>query len=138
MESRKMVRCCIGKKSAGTIESVRYIPLEEFGLWQYLMEHKHGFNITDMKVSVWVDVAEFDRLRHVYSHMDREEVNKMTLFAYSLKDGIHYQIVRFLPRENYDTIKDIIIKHFSNSDDSTGKRYGNMILDELRGFWLKP
>ena len=45
MPSQKLVRCEIRPRATKQAGTPRFIPLEIFGLWEYLMATKHGFEI---------------------------------------------------------------------------------------------
>ena len=45
MASQKLVRCEIRRNGAERDEQVRYVPLEIYGLWEYLMTRRHGFEV---------------------------------------------------------------------------------------------
>jgi len=57
MASQKLVRCELKRPEAGT-GTVRYVPLEIFGLWEFLMRTKHGFDVAGSIASLWIDVDE--------------------------------------------------------------------------------
>ena len=46
MASQKLVRCEIRRPDSAGGPTVRYVPLEIFGLWEFLMRTKHRFEVT--------------------------------------------------------------------------------------------
>ena len=53
METIEIVRCKVAK-NPGEEGSVRYIPLEIFEMWRFLMERVHSLLVIDPIISVWV------------------------------------------------------------------------------------
>ena len=49
-----MVRCRLDSRDEDPVRALRYVPLDEFGLWRYLMEHRHGRQVTVEEISIWV------------------------------------------------------------------------------------
>ena len=45
MTSQKLVRCRIRRHDDPTGGTVRYVPLEIYGLWEFLMREKHQFEV---------------------------------------------------------------------------------------------
>src|SRR6267154_2528808 len=58
MASQKLVRCEIRRPDSQGDATVRYVPLEIYGLWEFLMRTKHRFEITRSVASLWIDVDE--------------------------------------------------------------------------------
>ena len=57
MASQKLVRCEIRRRGASVAGSPRFIPLEIFGLWEYLMSSKHDFEVVNPRASLWLDMG---------------------------------------------------------------------------------
>lgn len=143
MESMKMIRCFLGKPTprpesadgAPPERSVRFIPLEEFELWKFMMENKHGLSVSDASVSVWVDQEEFDRLRAVYARAATLlKVRKLSFFAYSEEDSIDYQATRFVAQDECEKVKEIILGHLREGPHGQRK---HLVVQETEGFWLQ-
>src|SRR4030095_7090916 len=49
-----MVRCRLDASEEESPRTLRYVPLDEFGLWRYLMEHRHHRDVWSEEVSIWV------------------------------------------------------------------------------------
>ena len=49
MASQKLIRCEVRPQGSTSPGSPRFVPLEIFGLWEYLMTHKHDFDIGSTK-----------------------------------------------------------------------------------------
>jgi hypothetical protein len=56
--SQKLVRCEILHPRDSHTVSTRFVPLEIFGLWEFLMTRRHGFEVRDPRASLWLDAEE--------------------------------------------------------------------------------
>ena len=54
MPSQKVVRCELRRKGEQIPAGIRYVPLEIFGLWEYLMSTRHGFEVSVPRASQFV------------------------------------------------------------------------------------
>jgi hypothetical protein len=133
MAKEKIVRCRVSKAEAGTRhESVRYIPLEIYGLWCTLMRERHSFDIDGDCASLWFDI---DGDPHVeYDDADYEKVIRVALSIYSEQDGMFRKIVRYFPSGAYDEIKPRFLAHYAEYFEAS--RFAPKI-EEKRGVWLK-
>ena len=92
MPSQRIVRCEVSRGAAVASTSVRYIPMEIFGLWEYLMVNKHGFNVDGKQASLWIDAEESPDIRSSETRFD--DVTEVTLFVYSDTDGMFSRVTR--------------------------------------------
>jgi hypothetical protein len=129
MASQKLVRCQIrarGSKSAG---SSRFIPLEIFGLWEYLMTHKHDFEVVTPRASLWLDME--DSPETAYSEQQYERVTEVTAFVYSNRDEMFTRACRYFRSEECDTLKPIFLSHYQSAGDKLQTQ-----VRERQGIWL--
>lgn len=110
MPSQRIVRCEI-TRGTDTRLSVRYIPMEIFGLWEYLMTTKHGFAVRSRQASLWIDAEESPDIRSSESRFD--EVTEVTLFVYSNDEGMFSRVMRYFPTEEYSELRDIFLRHYA-------------------------
>jgi hypothetical protein len=130
MPSQKLVRCEV--KSTASPASARYIPMEIYGLWEYLMVHKHGFDVRNCGASLWIDVEESPEV--AYSESSYERVTEVTLFVYSEQDGMFTRVCRYFPTEHYPELKRIFLSHYSEPD---ARLEGSPQLREKEGIWIR-
>src|SRR6185369_3773313 len=93
MASQKLVRCHIRAKGSRGEGSARFIPLEIFGLWEYLMTHKHDFEVVSPRASLWLDME--DSPETAYSDQQFERVTEVTAFVYSNRDEMFTRACRY-------------------------------------------
>ena len=112
MASQKLVRCEIKRPENGANPTVRYVPLEIYGLWEYLMRHRHQFEVTDNVASLWIDVDENPEA--AYGEGQYERVTEVTLLRYSEQDGMFGRVSRYFPTQDYPELKKLLLKHYES------------------------
>jgi hypothetical protein len=130
--SQKIVRCEIRRKDDGTGSTVRYVPLEIYGLWRYLMEEKHRFEVVRDETSLWIDVDESPEI--AYDEPRYEPVTEVSLFLYSDPAGMYSRVSRYFPSADYEKLKSIFLSHYL-----PGKRAGDpeLPMRERPGVWIR-
>jgi hypothetical protein len=110
MASLKMVRCLV-HRGAPSKPSLRFVPLEVFGLWTYLMRHRHGFQVIDSETSIWMDVEDGPELSVSSDHLER--VDEICLHVFSEKDGMFRRICRYFQVAERDSLTRILLRHYA-------------------------
>lgn len=131
MASQKLVRCEI-RKSSEAPRTVRYVPLEIYGLWEFLMRNKHRFEVSDCVASLWIDVDENPEI--VFGENDYERVTEVTLLRYSETDGMFSRVNRYFPTVEYPTLKDLLLRHYESVREPGAP---NLQLKERQGVWIR-
>lgn len=131
MASQKLVRCEI-RKSDDAPPTVRYVPLEIYGLWEYLMRNKHRFEVTTSVASLWIDVDENPEI--VFGENDYERVTEVTLLRYSENDGMFSRVSRYFPTSEYPALKGLLLKHYESVREPGAP---NLQLKERQGVWIR-
>ncbi|MBN2369052.1 MAG: hypothetical protein JXO72_01025 [Vicinamibacteria bacterium] len=105
-----MVYCRLDPPSVGDSESVRYVPLSEFGLWKHLMEHRHGRRVRVLSASVWIseDPTEWNS---GYLPGDLAPVVRLR-FETSDSLGMPTRIERFFPALHYPRVQEALFRHY--------------------------
>lgn len=129
MPSQKLVRCEIRHDGNGSGASVRYVPLEIFGLWEFLMTEKHGFSVCDSRASLWLDME--DAPEAAYGESQYERVTEVTVFVYSDRDGMFTRVCRYFPTSDCETLKPIFLAHYPD-----GGRISSQVR-ERPGIWIR-
>jgi hypothetical protein len=109
MPSQKLVRCDI-RRPDGSSSSPRYVPLEIFGLWEFLMTRKHGFHVDSSRASLWLDLE--DAPEAAYGRDQFERVTEVTVFVYSDRDDMFTKVCRYFPSGEVDSLKTIFLGHY--------------------------
>jgi len=131
MPSERLVRCEVARPGSEGSGSTRYVPAEIFGLWTYLMEKKHSFEVRSQEASLWVDVEE--KPEAAYSETQYDRVVEITLLFYSEKDEMFDRVRRYLPLEDYPRLKEILLSHYIKDTGAGGLRPQ---VRERKGIWV--
>ena len=129
MPSQKLIRCEVRRRGSKEAGSARYIPLEIFGLWEYMMEKRHGFEIVKPSASLWLDME--DSPESAYSENQYERVTEVTAFVYSGRDEMFTRCCRYFPSSDVDKLKPIFLSHY----EDTASRLQTHVR-ERQGIWL--
>jgi hypothetical protein len=118
MESINMVRCFLSKNNEESGD-VRYVPLEIFTLWRFLMERVHNLTVNAPVVSVWVPEFAYDQSPENKSAEPVIEVR----FKYSERGGIGRPVTRYFPEDNFEQIFGYFKRHFNESNIMEGVQH---------------
>jgi len=132
MASQKLVRCEIQKPDSTGEPTVRYVPLEIYGLWEYLMRTKHQFKVTQSIASLWIDVDESPEA--AYGENQYERVTEVQLLRYSEQDGMFSRVSRYFPTQEYPLLKSLLLKHYQSVSDPSAPAPQ---LKERPGIWIR-
>ena len=110
MPSQKLVRCHIRRTAQGGADTERFVPLEIFGLWEYLMRAKHEFEIVKPLASLWLDMEDSPEAAYTESQFDR--VTEVTAFVYSGRDEMFMRACRYFPTQECAKLKEIFLSHY--------------------------
>lgn len=129
MSSQKLLRCRIRARGSQAAGSERYIPLEIFGLWEYLMTTRHDFEVVEPSASLWLDME--DSPEAAYLDHQYERVTEVTAFVYSGRDDMFTRARRYFATRDCDRLKGIFLSHYSDE----GARLQTQVR-ERQGIWL--
>jgi len=110
MPSQKLVRCNIRRRAAEGGNTARFVPLEIFGLWEYLMSTKHEFEVVKPLASLWLDMEDSPEAAYTENQFDR--VTEVTAFVYSGRDEMFMRACRYFPTDECDKLKEIFLSHY--------------------------
>jgi hypothetical protein len=129
MASQKLVRCDIARSGDRKGLSTRYVPLEIFGLWEYLMTRRHGFEVREARASLWLDSEEAPEAAYEEHQFDR--VTEISVFLYSGRDDMFARACRYFPSRECEALKRIFLAHYPQE--------GSRIQPQIRertGIWI--
>ena len=129
MPSQKLVRCTSRPLESTGESQTRYVPLEIFGLWEFLMRSKHGFEVLEARASLWLDME--DSPEAAYGEDQFERVTEVTAFVYSGKDEMFTRACRYFPSDHCDRLKEIFLHHYRENGDRIQTQ-----VRERQGIWL--
>jgi hypothetical protein len=132
MASQKLVRCEIQKEGSKGEPSVRYVPLEIYGLWEYLMHTRHNFNVVRQVASLWIDVDETPEA--AYGENQYERVTEVTLLRYSESDGMFTRVSRYFDTEECPKLTDLLLSHYASVNEPGSPAPQ---VKEKHGIWIR-
>ncbi len=130
MASQKLVRCEIRRRGAQGPGSPRFIPLEIFGLWEYLMTTRHDFEVLNPRASLWLDMEDSPEAAYTQNQYDR--VTEVTAFVYSGRDDMFTRACRYFRSDECERLKGIFLAHYQEGDASRLQTH----VRERQGIWL--
>jgi hypothetical protein len=105
-----MVRCRLdGRPDAA---AVRYVPMAEFGLWQYLMENRHQRRVAVDQISVWIP-EDADCWNSGFEADELEPVLRIR-FEKPGPNGLAVPVERYFPAETYPEAQEALLHHFED------------------------
>lgn len=118
-ESQKLIRCRVSSQNQS--QSTRYIELENFKMWEYMVTTKHGLVVDrDLSLCLWVHEEEFQRNEDVYSRAGSiSAVNRLLILINDENHGYYYSASRFVPNEDTEKVRKILLSHTSQESEST-------------------
>jgi len=131
MASQKLVRCEIKRTGSGA-GTVRYVPLEIFGLWEFLMRQKHQFEVSASVASLWIDVDENPEV--AYGENQYERVTEVTLLRYSEQDGMFSKVNRYFPTRECPELKNLLLRHYATVHEPGAP---GLQFRERQGVWIR-
>jgi len=118
-QSQKLLRCeVIGKDNR---KSERFVELEHFKLWSYMMFHKHGLRIKNISLWLWIEKDEYQAREVIYQRAtEKLAVNKLEVFLFDEQNGFSHVIQRYTPSSDSSKIEKILLHHLSPELVSSG------------------
>jgi len=129
MPSQKLVRCEIRPQGDTDPATARFVPLEIFGLWEFLMTSRHQFEVLNPCASLWLDME--DQPEAAYGEHQFDRVTEVTAFVYSDRDDMFTRACRYFPSEESAKLKNIFLSHYGVD----GSRIQRQVR-ERQGIWL--
>jgi hypothetical protein len=129
MPSQKLVRCEVRPRGSAGKPSPRFIPLEIFGLWEFLMVSRHRFEVLDARASLWLDME--DSPEAAYSQDQYDRVTEVTAFVYSGRDDMFTRACRYFRSAECDELKQIFLSHYQTSSPRMRTH-----IRERQGIWV--
>jgi hypothetical protein len=110
-----MVRCRLDARDPeDPVRELRYVPLDEFGLWKYLMEHKHSRQVMVEEISIWVAEESAPRWNSFEGPDNLEPVLRVR-FQQVAADGTPVPVQRFFPAETYPEAQEALLRHYRDT-----------------------
>lgn len=111
----RLLRCDVVNTAGGT--GVRYVELEQFRLWEYMMRTRHKLEVRGIRVGLWLTSPEFRANAGTLLHGgSAEEVTQIRISAFNTRHLYTLETVRYVPTEQFESVKEILLSHVADSD----------------------
>lgn len=108
--SQKLMRCEVVNRYHES--SVRFVELDAFKLWQYLISNKHGMKVGEPTLCLWVDGDEYARNANVFDRAGGvEAVNRIVVDLFDVEYGFSQTITRYARAGETDQVVSILRSH---------------------------
>jgi hypothetical protein len=88
------------------------VEFELFKLWQFMMQSKHSFDVSELTMSLWVNEADFKAKQNLYERSgDLMAVDTITVFIFDQRNGSTHVTNRFALTNDTDQVKNILLPH---------------------------
>lgn len=116
--------------------SLRYVELELFRLWEYMMRTRHGLEVRVTGLGLWVGPSEFDANPDGFAHMgESDEVTRFAISRFNPRHNYTFDIVRYVPTAEFGSVREILLSHVSGTE----LRSEDVELSERHGVYVgKP
>lgn len=107
---QKLIRCRMVNREGET--SIRYVTLEYFLLWEYMMQTRHGFTFEEYSLCMWISADEFEKNAELYSHSGEvEDVSRFNIDIYDENYHYTYDVSRFVRDNEVNDFNQIVLSH---------------------------
>jgi hypothetical protein len=109
-ENQKLMRCQVANRYQEA--SVRFIELDAFKLWEYLMTHKHGLKVGEPTLCLWVDNDDYERNANVFDRAGEvEPVNRIVVDLFDAEYGFSQTVTRYARAGEFERVIEILRSH---------------------------
>ena len=109
-QRQKLIRS--GVTNSQGIDTVRYVELENFRLWEYLMTTKHKLKVNDLFLCLWVSEDEYDMDDNFFSRAgEAAEVNHIVVEIFDEEYGFTNTTKRFVGADDTEQVMAILTSH---------------------------
>ena len=109
-ESQKLVRCEVTNRYRET--SIRFVELDAYRLWEYLMTSKHGLRVGNPNICLWVHASEYERNASVFDRAGEvEPVDRIVVDLFDREYGFSQTITRYARTTETEQVMQILRSH---------------------------
>lgn len=137
MAKIKLVKCQLVKNGgAPSDEDLRYVPLQEFKLWEYYMQHRYGWKVLVVQTSYWMDEEEVHWESAGVALERLERVDRVTVEWIDDENVIIPQ-ERYFPEEMYESRKQHFLKHYPTHKTVNDLPMVSRRVEETKGYFVR-
>jgi hypothetical protein len=110
LESQKLVRCEVANRHHEA--SIRFVEIDAFKLWEYLMTSKHGLKVGEPNLCLWIADREYKRNANVFDRAGEvEPVDRIVVDLFDREYGFSQTITRYARSAETDKVIEILRSH---------------------------
>ncbi|MEW6367011.1 MAG: hypothetical protein AB1714_20470 [Acidobacteriota bacterium] len=133
----KMVKCTLAQNGGlPSLRNVRFVPLNEYNLWSYLMLHKYGWQVEKEQISYWMDDETYVRESASLTPDRVERVFRVTVEWIDSDNSIITE-ERYFPDSDYELRRDSFVKHYPAHKFINGVEVISRRLREIPGYFVR-
>ncbi len=108
--SQKLIKCLLN--TAPETVSTRFIELESYKLWSYMITHKHGFEIKETYLALWLHEDEYETKQMLYSQTGQVvRMNRIVMMVYDDANGFSFTMNRYVLEPETPMMKKVLTSH---------------------------
>ncbi len=137
MAKVRIVKCQLVKNGgAPSVMDLRYVPLSEFTLWEYFMQHKYGWKVLVLQTSYWMDQ---EQVRWEMGEVAAERLERVdrVVVEWLADDNLIIPQERFFPEDSYDYRKEQFLKHYPTHKTVNEMAMIARRVEETVGYFIK-
>lgn len=109
-DTHKLIRCDV--LNAEQQASVRFIEIEAYKMWEYLMSTKHGLEIQNPTLCLWLSEREYLENSHIFQRSGEvEAVNRIIVEIFDAEYGFSHTIERYSLADESEKMVGILESH---------------------------
>jgi hypothetical protein len=131
-ETQKLIRCEM--LHANGKASLRFVALDVFLLWAYMMRTRHNMECREYSISLWVPADEFESKSGIFSHSGT--IEEVCRFDFSLFDATYnypYHATRFVLDSDSGRFQQAMLEHIPQ-EFRTNER---LEIEKTKGYCIK-
>jgi len=137
MRQVRLVKCMLVHNGGPPSDNnLRYVPLQEYRLWEFYMQRKYGWRVAPQSVSTWFSEEAHQQLGNHHASDSFERVNRIRI-EYLAGDHLIVSQERFFPESEYEFRKDQFLKHYPVVRLVRGIEMNARRVEETSGYYLK-
>lgn len=119
LDRTRLVRCLVANSLGET--SIRFVELDHYKLWEYLIQHRHQLSVRQAWLVVWCTESEFARHAAAFERGgDVEEVDRIHIEIFDARHHYTLGVDRYVRRSEVDLVRNVLLKHVPDGLRSEG------------------
>ena len=115
---RQLLMYCRVTNSHGEA-TTRFVDMATFSLWQYFMQNRHGFSVTEVFPCIWLPQTQAEQQERLFEHAGfKQSVSKLTLESFDESLGINQSQTRFVAARDLAAVSARLEHHWLKNRDA--------------------